>query len=241
LRQPAATPQDIAEAGTLRRRAVRWVYRAAEHLPFLIPQVADENMQLHLRDIRRYVTNDADIADAMRRRLKMPLRAAWQSGRPILLIGHSMGSVIAYDTLWQMSRESAEELRVDLLTLGSPLGQRYIQRRLKGCDETGERRYPGNIRRWLNIAAVGEMTAVDRAVRNDFEEMLALGLTGDIRDIEVYNYFRINGVLNVHSEYGYLINEATASAICSWWREVTGVARTSAGYAREATRDRDSA
>ena len=224
LRQPAATPKDIAEATTLKRRAVRWLYRAAEHLPFLIPQVADENMQLHLRDLRRYVTNDADIANATRRQLKIPLRAAWKSGRPILLIGHSMGSVIAYDTLWQMSRESKEGLRVNFLTLGSPLGQRYIQRRLEGSAESGERRFPGNITRWVNIAAVGEMTAIDMAVRNDFSDMVPLGLTEDIKDVEVYNYFRLQGVLNVHSEYGYLVNEATASEVSNWWRSVTGSA-----------------
>src|SRR5690606_30516674 len=172
LQQAAATPRDIAEARTLKRRAVRWLYRAAEHLPFLIPQVADENMQLHLRDLRRYVTNDADIANATRRLLKMPLRAAARNRRPILLVGHSMGSVIAYDTLWQLSREGADELRVDLLTLGSPLGQRYIQRRLNGSGETGIRRYPDNVRRWVNIAAVGEMTAIDMEVRNDFADMI---------------------------------------------------------------------
>jgi len=221
LKQQEATPEDIAEARTFKRRTVRWLYRLAEHLPFLIPQVADESMQLHLRDLRRYVTNDADIANATRRLLKMPLRAAWQSGRPILLIGHSMGSVITYDALWQLSRESDDELQVDFLTLGSPLGQRYIQRRLNGCNEKGERRYPDNIRRWVNIAAVGELTAIDTEVGNDFAEMVAMGLTEEIRDLEVHNYFRFQGMLNVHSEYGYLVNATTANEISSWWREVT--------------------
>jgi hypothetical protein len=220
LQQREASHKDIAEAVTFKRRAVRWLYRAADRLPFLIPQLADENMQLHLRDLRRYVTNEADAADAARRFLKMPLRAAWKSHRPVLLIGHSMGSVIAYDTLWQLSRESGDELRVDLLTLGSPLGQRYIQRRLNGCTETGERRYPDNVRHWVNVAAVGEMTAIDMTVRNDFADMIALGLTDEITDIAVYNYFRHQGVLNVHSEYGYLVNAATATQIRDWWRDV---------------------
>jgi surfactin synthase thioesterase subunit len=228
LRQREASQKDVAEARTLKRRAIRWIYRAAEHLPFLIPQLADENMQLHLRDLRRYVNNDADMADATRRLLKLPLRAAWQSGRPLLLIGHSMGSVIAWDTLWQMSRESSDEVRVDLLTLGSPLGQRYIQSRLNGHAETGERRYPANIRRWVNIAAVGEMTAIDMVVGNDFAGMVAAGLTEDIRDIKVYNYYRQQGVLNVHSEYGYLVNAATATEIRNWWREATAPATRSA-------------
>jgi hypothetical protein len=127
-----------------------------------------------------------------------------------------------------MSRESGDELRVDLLTLGSPLGQRYIQSRLNGHAETGERRYPANIRRWVNIAAVGEMTAIDMAVGNDFAAMVAAGLTEDIRDIKVHNYYRQQGVLNVHSEYGYLINAATAAEIRNWWREVTAPAAVSA-------------
>ncbi|MEX2125421.1 MAG: hypothetical protein WD795_16120 [Woeseia sp.] len=221
LKQREASPRDIAAAATFKRRMVRWIYRAAERLPFLIPQVADENMQLHLRDLRRYVTNDADMADATRRLLKMPLRAAWASQRPVLLIGHSMGSVIAYDTLWQLSRESGDELRVDLLTLGSPLGQRYIQQRLKGRAEAGKKRYPDNVRQWVNIAAVGEMTAIDMTVRNDFADMVSLGLTDDIRDFAIYNYFRQQGVLNVHAEYGYLVNKVTATQVLDWWREVT--------------------
>jgi hypothetical protein len=240
LGQREASARDIAEARTLKRRTIRLLYRAAEHLPFLIPQLADENMQLHLHDLRRYVTNDADIADATRRLLKLPLRAAWQMGRPILLIGHSMGSVIAWDALWQMSRESGDEVRVDFLTLGSPLGQRYIQTRLEGRGEKGERRYPRNIRRWVNIAAVGEMTAIDMVVGNDFGDMVAAGLTEDIRDIEVFNYYRQQGVLNVHSEYGYLVNAATAGEVCDWWRSVT-VPRSRNGGGADLRRDRDSA
>lgn len=217
LRQDGPSERDRAEAATFKHRAVRFLYRLADRLPFLVPQVADEKLKLHLNDLRRYVTNEAGIADSTRRLVKLPLRAAWNSGRPILVIGHSMGSVIAWDTLWEMSHESREELRVDLLTLGSPLGQRHIQRRLKGCAETGKRRYPLNIRSWVNIAAHGEMTAIDMAVADDFAEMLRLGLTERIEDHAVYNHFRLNGELNVHSEYGYLVNEVTATRVCDWW------------------------
>jgi hypothetical protein len=221
LRQHGPTAADKAEAATLKHRVVRWIYRAADRLPFLVPQVADERLQLHLNDLRRYVTNDDEIADATRRLLKVPLRAAWRAGRPTLLIAHSMGSVIAYDALWQLSRESDDDLEVDLITLGSPLGQRHIQRRLLGCNESGERRYPDNIRNWINIAAYGEMTAIDMGISDDFAEMLRLGLVDRLEDAAVYNYFRLNGQLNVHSEYGYLINEVTATYIRDWWLEAT--------------------
>ncbi|HEX2139700.1 MAG TPA: hypothetical protein VHG33_08310, partial [Woeseiaceae bacterium] len=55
LQQREATRQDIADATTFERRALRWLYLAADRLPFLIPQIADENLELHLRDLRRYV------------------------------------------------------------------------------------------------------------------------------------------------------------------------------------------
>ena len=107
-----------------------------------------------------------------------------------------------------------------MLTTGSPLGQHLIQRRLKGFAKEGVERYPGNIRRWTNIAAVGELTAIDMALKNDFGEMIRLGLVEDIEDLQIYNYYRMSGVLNVHAEYGYLVNEVTATTIRNWWRAV---------------------
>jgi hypothetical protein len=55
--------------------------------------------------------------------------------------------------------------------------------------------------------------------------MVAMGLTEEIRDLEVYNYFRFHGALNVHSEYGYLVNATTAREISAWWRAATGTLR----------------
>jgi len=215
----AAEDKEIVTAW--KRRLIRSLYRAADHLPFLIPHFADEEVQLQLRDLRRYAKNEDDIAEIVRREVKIPLRAAASAGRPILLFGHSMGSVIGYDTVWQLSHQPGEDVRIDLmLTTGSPLGQRLIQRRLKGFSKEGAERFPGNIRRWINIAAIGELTAIDMTLNNDFGEMIRLGLIEDIEDLETWNYYRMNGVLNVHAEYGYLVNEVVANVIRKWWREV---------------------
>ncbi len=222
LKQTQATAEDKQIATSWKRRFIRSLYRAADHLPFLIPHFADEDVELQLHDLRRYAKNEGDIAEIVRRAVKMPLRAAASAGRPILLYGHSMGSVIGYDSLWQLSHEPAEEVRIDLmLTTGSPLGQRLIQRRLKGFRKQGVEQFPGNIRRWINIAAIGELTAIDTTLNNDFGEMIRLGLVEDIEDLETYNYYRMNGVLNVHAEYGYLVNEVAANVIRDWWREVS--------------------
>ena len=223
LEQPEASVADRAEAGSLRRRTIRSIYRAADRLPFLIPYFADDKLEIHLRDLRRYVSNESGIADAIRRMLKIPLQAASHAGRPILLIGHSLGSVVAYDTLWQLGQEQNNDLRIDLfVSLGSPLGQHYIQQRLLGHKRRGKDRYPGNIRRWVNVAAIGELTAIDMQLADDFAPMRQHGLLETIVDHTVYNWFRLDGVLNVHAEYGYLVNEVTATVICEWWRRNCG-------------------
>ncbi len=133
-----------------------------------------------------------------------------------------MGSVIALDSLWQLSQLENASVRVDtLLTMGSPLGQRYLRKRLLGHAETGSDRYPTNIRHWINLAAVGDLTAIDPSLSDDFAEMRDLQLLESIDDLSLYNYFRLNGQLNVHSEYGYLVNEVTGSVVADWWRRTT--------------------
>ena len=216
-----ANRRDKEEALSWGRRLGRWLYNLGDLVPFLIPHIASERTELHLRDLRRYTRNRNGVAEQARESLKKPLRAASEANRPILLIGHSMGSVIAYESLWQMSHADKESLRIDLfLTMGSPLGQRYIQKRLKGFGASGARRYPDNIRYWTNLSSVGDLTAIDPQLRDDFGAMIELGLVDTIDDRELYNWFRFNGRLNTHSEYGYLVNPETARIVSDWWRSV---------------------
>lgn len=219
VERECASEQDIREATSLRRRVTRWLYRLGDLLPFLIPHLADEKVEVHLRDLRRYLEDDNGIGRHTRRMLELRLRAAAEGGHPVLLIAHSMGSVIAYDSLWEMSVDGDEHARLDmLLTMGSPLGQRYMQQRLKGAHETGRRRYPNNIRRWKNLSAIGDMTSLDVDLADDFGEMLGLGLVEQFEDDALLSWFRLDGQLNVHAEYGYLVHEKTARTVVSWWR-----------------------
>lgn len=214
-----ADAADRAEATSWRRNLLRRVFMIADRLPVLIPRVATKRVELHLRDLRRYLQNRNGIGEHARHMLMMPLRAAAEAGRPILLIGHSLGSVIAWDSLWHMTHVTREQLRIDrLLTMGSPLGQRFIQNRIAGSRERGAERYPGNIRRWVNIAAAGDLTALDPTLADDFSSMVELGLVESIEDVGIYSGFRLNGELNPHAEYGYLASGGTARIIASWWR-----------------------
>ena len=219
VEQSEATQRDKDEASTLMRRLGRWLFTLGDLMPLLIPHLATERMELHLRDLQRYVRNRNNVAQHTRESLKAMLREAHAASRPILLIAHSMGSVIAFEALWQMSRSEREAMQIDLLlTMGSPLGQRFIQKRIKGHDAIGSVRYPDNIRRWINLTAVGDLTAIDPALKKHFGAMLEDGLVDCIEDRETYNWFRLDGVLNTHAEYGYLVNAETAAIVVDWWR-----------------------
>lgn len=220
LTKRQASDTDRALASSWRRGLVRWLFWTADRLPVMLPHFATEELQLHLKDLNRYHRNKNDIANAARLTLKEPLQQAADTGRPVLLLAHSMGSVIAYDALWQMSQESTREVSVHLLvTMGSPLGQNVIQRNLLGYKKSDRERYPANILDWINIAAIGELTAIDMTLSNDFGEMVELGLVAGIEDRTMYNYYHIDGELSVHAEYGYLVNEVTAKIVSEWWRQ----------------------
>lgn len=219
IAKSAASAEDIAEATSWKRRMTRWLYLLGDWLPFSIAALGGKRLASHLRDLKRYEQNSDGLADQARDKLKNTLCDAQLAGRPVLLIGHSMGSIIAYDVLWEMSAAERGSKLVDLLlTMGSPLGQRFLQHRLKGRDKHGAERYPDTIREWVNLAAVGDLTALDRSVADDFSEMVSLGLIETITDESVSTYFRLDGELNVHTEYGYMVAEKTAHTIAQWWR-----------------------
>ena len=95
----------------------------------------------------------------------------------VLLIAHSLGSVIAYDTLWELSHDPRGAHPplgsvACLITLGSPLGDEPLTRRLKGWRESGRGRFPANIRQWHNFSARGDAVCHDARLANDFRAMV---------------------------------------------------------------------
>ena len=206
LARERASEEDIETAVSLKRRFIIRLFRIANYLPFIVPGLATDEIEVHLRDYFRYVRNNRGIAQAARDKLKVALVDAASSGRRVLLLAHSMGSVIAWDALWQMTRDGVE----------APVDQ-FVQRRLLGRQESEERRYPDGINHWINIAAIGELTAIDRYLRNDFSGMTRQGRVRSIDDRECFNWYHMHGALNVHAEYGYLVNEVTAQSVVDWW------------------------
>jgi len=212
--------RDRADARSWRLKTARLLYLVADHLQFLIPLLPDPAVKSAVRETERYFKNRDGIADSVRELVKAPLREMLARGERILLIGHSMGAIIAYDALWQLNRNENFPGRVDLfLSLGSPLGMHYVQRQLLGYHMDGQQ-FPANMRRWVNIAAQGDLTALVPAMRDHFRPMIRLGLIDSIEDIyqDVFSYFRNEKGLNAHRSYGYLVEAHVARTIAQWWR-----------------------
>jgi len=219
LRLPGPEARDLREARSLRRRVLRFLYLLSDAHPRLFDLVGDPDMQFAVAETRRYFDNQDGVAVMVRQLVADALLEAWQAGRRVLLIGHSLGSVIAFDVLWEFSHRFAEAGRVDLfLSLGSPLGLHFVRGQLLGAGEQGRRRYPTNIRRWRNLSAVGELTTLDLPMATGWREMLDLGLVREISDqLDLQTCFREGEVLNVHRCYGYMTNAVVGGTIADWW------------------------
>ena len=200
---------------------MRMLYTIVDYLPFLL-YFTPKDLRLTAQETTRYFENGSNIACEVRELLKQALRPLLTNNDKVLLIGHSLGSVIAYDTLWELSHLERLPGKIDMfLTIGSPLGMNYVQRRLMGNNLSGKKQYPTNIRRWVNISAVGDITALDQIFADDFAEMLSLGIIDSIEDHcdRIYNFYRNEKGLNCHRSYGYLVNPAMGKVVADWWQQ----------------------
>ncbi len=221
LEQSGPTRADIAEARSLGRRFKRVLYSVGDRFPGLVERFADAWIRETLADTRRYLENRNGLGAAVRQRLAAELQRAAHGADQLTIIGHSLGAVAVFDTLWELTHVQQRPLPVDrFVTLGSPLGTRFIQRALLGRDRQGRERYPHGIRHWINFTAVGDLAALDPSVEDDFAPMIHMGLLDSLADSdeELYGGFRGQAGLNVHRSYSYLVQPAVGRVLADWWR-----------------------
>ena len=144
-----------------------------------------------------------------------------ERGDKIMLIAHCLGSIVAYDALWEISRGSRGGNPVtgkvdSFVTLGSPLGDEFVKSKLSGSTESGERKYPNNVINWSNVAAEDDYTCHDETVANDFHNMLDERLISRITDYRIYNLAVRYGRSNPHNALGYLIHPRVSKLVSDW-------------------------
>ncbi len=128
------TAEDRREIASWSRRLDVLARIVGDAVP-LLGRLAPSAIRAQLDDVKRYQHDDGGIGTRIRGLIREALESAWAARARVLLIGHSLGSVICYDTLWDLSRERGANPRVDLfMTLGSPLATHVIRRGLRGVD-----------------------------------------------------------------------------------------------------------
>ncbi|MFQ5709465.1 MAG: alpha/beta hydrolase [bacterium] len=137
----------------------------------------------------------------------------------ILLIAHSMGSIIAYDVLTQVVPEVKIET---FLTIGSPLGLPAIMKKIfreQQIDFKEEKKVPTpeNIRKsWVNFSDLDDGITMNYDLCDDFKENSHH--VGPV-DVLVNNDYEHHGVKNPHKSYGYLRTPEVAAVIHEFLRE----------------------
>ena len=174
-------------------------------------------------DMKAYWNPDTDYGSTVRWRLTEPLEAALQSDDDVMLISHSLGTMISFDVLWKFSYYGEyQELRAAnprlslWITLGCPLADETVKKNLKGAAATGNRRYPTLVDRWINIAAEDDYISHDESVADDFANMMEFGLVESIVDRRIYNLAIRHGKSNPHHGPGYLIHPTTSQIVAGW-------------------------
>lgn len=124
--------------------------------------LAERMMVLSLKQVRLYLTDEAIRGEAVARVARHVTRDTR------VLVGHSLGSVVAYEAL---CAHPEWPVRV-FVTLGSPLGvRRLIFDRLRPAPEQdGAGRWPGSVVSWANIADDGDVVALRKNLGELFGE-----------------------------------------------------------------------
>ena len=103
-------------------------------------RVAEQVIGQRYRDVRRYVTDQP-----RRERILSHIIDQLPDQGPVVLIGHSLGSIIALDLV----RRWPGQLHIDLLlTLGSPAALGPMQKHLEGLADDLPREFLGG---WINV------------------------------------------------------------------------------------------
>jgi hypothetical protein len=173
-------------------------------------------------DLGEYWNEQNDFGDKLRDRVRGAIVSALKSDKHVMLITHGTGCVIAYDILWELSHEEKYAVefsghKIDAwLTLGAPLGDSMIRRRLLGAKNKGLEKYPNNVVSWYNVSAEDDYLCHDNTLADDFKEMLSRKMVSFIKDYRIYNLSVRYGKSNPHSSIGYLIHPRVAQIVATW-------------------------
>ncbi len=177
------------------------------------PSVTDWVIKSFFAELDIYLNNktvsedgiELPVKDIINERLKSIL--LMNKDKSIMLIAHSMGSIIAYDVLNELN----ERVNIDtLITIGSPLGVPFINDKMK-LNTEDRLKTPDAIKNaWYNFADPDDKLAVNF----ELEKIFMPNSSGiQPKGLLVENNYEITGENNPHKSFGYLRTPELAFAI----------------------------
>lgn len=171
----------------------------------LLDGVAVDGTSVDGAELRRFAGDLRYVGDAVSRcaaegRVAEALARAAAEQRPVILVAHSLGGLVAWGHLSR--REPAAELPTirRLVTVGSLVGAPDVRRLVFGARE-GERRLPPFVGSWVNVVDGDDPFAAR-----------VLGAQGDVTEVSAEER---DG--DPHELTGYLRDPATARAVLGAW------------------------
>lgn len=187
---------------------------------FEMDKLADWVLGKALKDLAFYYDESREIGDRSTPPLPTRARKVMMDeltntllplkGEEIMLIAHSMGTIIAYDVLRDIGRHDPVFEVAHFVTIGSPLGiphvrNKIIEERAYHAEEEGKARVrtPSVVTRsWVNFADRRDPVALDVHLADDY------GRNGKgvcVKDDLVLNSYKSSAdEPNYHKSYGYL-------------------------------------
>ena len=173
-------------------------------------KITDKILHKYFYDLDLYYKNIIlemnGIENNIRRQIRDRLTKTLHKHRnkSILLISHSMGTIVAYDVL----SKHLNDFKIDtFVTMGSPLGIPVIMNKIavELSELTGTvspPKAPDNIiRNWFNLSDLEDRIASNYNLNDDYQPNVH-GVNAF--DYIVYNNYRYKDNTNPHSSYGYL-------------------------------------
>lgn len=179
---------DVREKGLLNNKWVRAILKVIDRK---VPLGSGTAIALFTNDVYQYLRNPG-----VRDRIETGVRAAMRPKVPTVVVGHSLGSIVAYNLLKRDGE--ALDWKVPLfLTVGSPLGVTQIYKSLRPV------RHPACAERWYNAMDPRDVVALYPLTKDTFDIDPAIENKVDVR----------NDTSNRHGITGYLSDPEVARRI----------------------------